>query len=141
MKEEKPVPIRDLRIDDWVKIDGRPQQVRSFAAKLLTEDGEYFQSQVFGLELDDDDCRIITDKVTKYDVGTRLSFRTTAFSRFYLNIIVQHDGGEMKSIGKPVKYYHEVQHALKEMGCILGLNYTWKEKEKEDNEDGTGLED
>lgn len=133
-KEKKPIPLRELRIDDWLLIDGRPQQVSSFSAKLFTEDGEYFQSAVYGIELDDDDVRIIADRVCRYNTSIQIGFRQGVYSKYYLDIMNTEEGRDMRAISKPVRYYHEVQHALKEIGCMLGLNYRWKEREKEDNE-------
>ena len=145
-KEKKPIPIRGLMIDDWVMVDGRPQQVTSFAAKLFTDDGEYFQSAVYGIELDDDDARIIVDKVCRYNSNIRIGFRTGAYCEYYLDAMNAEQGRDLKAISKPVRYYHEVQHALREVGCLLGLNYRWKEREKEDKQNveetdnGSGFE-
>ena len=68
------IPVRLLRVGNWVKIEGRPQEIRSFAAKVLTDDGEYFHSDVEGLMLDSKDCEIIERVVHKYDRGIQISF-------------------------------------------------------------------
>lgn len=134
MERNKNLPVRDLRVGNWVKIDGRPQEIRSFAAKLLTDDGEYFHNAVYGLPLDETDCKLIERAVSRFDksVNIRIEPRT---HYWVLSIFKQRADGELYSLNKPVRYYHEVQNALIEMAIPQGLNYKWKEREAEDKKE------
>lgn len=133
MERNKNLPIRDLRVGNWVKIDGRPQEIRSFAAKLLTDDGEYFHNAVYGLTLDETDARLIERAVSRFDRSVNIRLENRA--RYWvLSIFKQRADGELYSLNKPVKYYHEVQNALIEMNISQGLNYKWRDKEAEDKE-------
>ena len=133
------IPVRLLRVGNWVKIEGRPQEIRSFAAKVLTDDGEYFHSAVEGLMLDSKDCEIIERVVHKYDRGIQISFLPME-KCYRLDLFRQTDEGLVYSVCKPVKYYHEVQNALIEMEISQGLNYKWKEKEEEDKKEAESKE-
>lgn len=131
MERNKNLPVRDLRVGNWVKIDGRPQEIRSFAAKLLTDDGEYFHNAVYGLPLDETDIKLIERAVTRFDRSVNI--RIEPIGRYWALSIMKHRAdGELYAIDKPVRYYHEVQNALIEMDIAQGLNYKWKEKEAED---------
>lgn len=129
------IDLRGLRVDDWVLLDGRPQQLRSLGSKVVTDDGEYFLNNIKAIKLEDADFESVFPRVSKYDRSVQISVRETPYSKYYLDLIKQPEEGDMVMIGKPVKYYHELQHALQEAGCPLGLNYKWKQYDKEDAEE------
>ena len=136
MDNRRKIDIREIRVDDWVLIDGVARQVRSLASKVITDDGEFFLNRIEGIKLTDEDIEIALEKVMKYDRSFQISVRETQYSKYYVDILRQEKGRDMIAISKPVVYYHELQHTLREGGCVLGLNYKWKEYGKEDKEDG-----
>lgn len=129
------IDLRGLRVDDWVLLDGRPQQLRFISSKVVTDDGEYFLNNIKAIKLEDADFESVFPRVSKYDRRIQVSVRETPYSKYYLDLIKQPEEGDMIMIGKPVKYYHELQHVLQEAGCPLGLNYKWKQYDKEDAEE------
>lgn len=129
------IDLRGLRFDDWVLLDGRPQQLRSLGSKVVTDEGEFFLNNIKGIKLEDADFESVFARVAKYDRRIQVSVRETPYSKYYLDLLKQPEDGDLVMIGKPVKYYHELQHALQEIGCPLGLNYKWKQYDKEDAEE------
>lgn len=140
MDKRNKIDPRGLRVDDWVLIDGRPAQLRALGSKVLTDDGETFINNVKGIKLDDADFESVFTRLRKYDRRIQVSVRETPYNKYYLDLIKQPEDNDVIMIGKPLKYYHELQHALQDAGCVLGLNYKWKQQDKEDSEEMTAGE-
>jgi hypothetical protein len=134
MDKRNKIDLRGLRVDDWVLIDGRPTQLRALGSKVLTDDGETFINNVKGIKLDDADFESVFTRLRRYDRRIQVSVRETSYNKYYLDLLKQPEDNDIIMIGKPLKYYHELQHALQDGGCILGLNYKWKQQDKEDAE-------
>ena len=126
---------RALRVDDWVLIDGHPAQIRALSSKVLTDDGETFINNIKGIKLDDADFMSVFTRLRKFDSRMQVNVRETPYNKYYLDLMRQPDDNDIIMIGKPIKYNHELQHALQEAGCPLGLNYKWKQLDKEDAEE------
>lgn len=135
MDKRNKLDLRELRVDDWVLIDGRPTQLRALGGKVLTDEGESFLNSVKGIKLEDADFESVFPRVRKYDKGLQLNVRATPYNKYYLDLLKQPPDNDIVMIGKPIKYYHELQHALQDAGCPLGLNYKWKQQDKEDAEE------
>ena len=118
-----------------MQLDGRPIQLRSISSKVITDDGETFLNNVRGIKLDDADFESVFTRVSKYDRRIQVSVRETPYNKYYLDLLKQPEDDDIVMIGKPIKYYHELQHALQDAGCPLGLNYKWKQQDKEDAEE------
>lgn len=129
------IDLRGLRVDDWVLVDGRPTQLRSLGSKVLTDEGETFLNAVKGIKVDDADFVSVFTRVSRYDRRIQVNVRETPYNKYYLDLLKQPEDDDIIMIGKPIKYYHELQHALQDAGCVLGLNYRWKQQDKEDAEE------
>ena len=129
------IDLRGLRVDDWVLINGKPHQLRNIAAKLQTEDGEFFLNDVKGIKLKPEDIEAAMKRVCAFDSQLRAEASEDGKGGFYIELFVQHEDEHPSIVNKPVRYYHELQHALYEVGIIIGLNYRWAELDKEDAEE------
>ena len=135
MDKRNKLDSRGLRVDDWVLIDGHPAQIRALSSKVLTDDGEAFINHIKGIKLEDADFMSVFTRLRKFDSRMQVNVRETPYNKYYLDLMRQPDDNDPIMIGKPIKYYHELQHALQEAGCPLGLNYKWKQQDKEDAEE------
>ena len=140
MDKRNKLDSRGLRVDDWVLIDGHPAQIRALSSKVLTDDGEAFINHIKGIKLEDADFMSVFTRLRKFDSRMQVNVRETPYNKYYLDLMRQPDDNDPIMIGKPIKYYHELQHALQEAGCPLGLNYKWKQQDKEDAEEMTESE-
>ena len=134
MQSQK-LDLRALRVDDWVLIKGKPYQMRNIAAKVQTEDGEFFLNDVEGIKLKPEDIEAAMKRVCAYDSWLKCDVSEDGRNGFYIELFVQHGDEQPSVVNKPVRYYHELQHALYEVGIIIGLNYHWAARDKEDAEE------
>lgn len=134
MQSQK-LDLRALRVDDWVLIKGKPYQMRNIAAKVQTEDGEFFLNDVEGIKLKPEDIEAAMKRVCAFDSQLRAEASEDGRNGFYIELFVQHDEELPSVLNKTVRYYNELQHAMYEVGIIIGLNYRWAALDKEDAEE------
>ena len=134
MQSQK-LDLRALRVDDWVLIKGKPYQMRNIAAKVQTEDGEFFLNDVEGIKLKPEDIEAAMKRVCAYDSALKVDVSEAGRNGFYIELFVQHDEELPAVLNKTVRYYNELQHALYEVGITCGLNYHWASRDKEDAEE------
>lgn len=126
--------LRSLRVDDWVLVNGKPHQLRSITAKIATEDGEFLLSTVEGIKLKMEDIEAAFTRVCAYEPRLKVEVSDAERYGLYVGLFLQRGEEPLRVVNRPVKYYHELQHALYEAGVTCGLNYHWAERDKEDAE-------
>lgn len=139
-KEKQLIDIRHLMIDDWVVYQGVPRQIRSIAGRVILDgvaEGEVQRAKVLPCVVTPADLQEIAKRIRKYE-GYVLSVRPPREDSRDKALIVDisyQENGSMKYISLPIRFYHELQHALLLIGCPMNVSYYWSHKDTEEKGD------
>lgn len=139
-KEKKLIDIRHLMIDDWVMYQGVPRQVRANPGRVVLnglEGTEVQQSNILPCVVTPADLQEIAKRIRKYEGYVMTNRPPCGESRDKALIvdISYQENGSMKYISLPIRFYHELQHALLLIGCPMNVSYYWSHKDTEENGD------
>lgn len=135
-KKEKLLDYRHLMMDDWVLANGKPIQITKLEPKITLEDGSsVLLANLLPLPITKEDLKQVMLHLRNFP-GFGMNFRDNAKSAEgpIVDLSCQVNDKAVRYICRPISYYHELQLALKVIGCPLRVNYWWSHSQEKEGE-------
>ena len=135
MNKMKKVSINtsSLQVYDWVLIDGEPKQITRCGGQIFVEDETGVRTaQIAPAPITLHDLDVIIEKLKKIKLYNLTYREYTPNGMIIIDLSFQTLNQPMYYISKPILYYHELQHALREVTCPLKVNYWWSHEIEEE---------
>lgn len=138
-KKNKSMPLEELRAYDFVLVGGKINQVVSNVIVASSDAAEPGSGIVAPILLTKEDIESVKKRLKVRYSNVKISYQEED-TGFYVDVMMTVEGQSRSNfVSKHIDYYHELQHAIAEVGCKAELNYRWREieeKKKEEKSDG-----
>lgn len=132
MKKEK-IKTSSLQVYDWILVDGKPKQITRCGGQVIVEDETGVRTaQIAPAPITMHDLDVIIEKLKKLKFYNLTYREYTPGGMIIIDLSFQTLNQPMYYTTKPILYYHELQHALREVTCPLNVNYWWSHEREEE---------